>query len=279
VNAAFGLGAVVGATITIALIGRWPLVPPMAGGVLLLGAPVAVVGLAPAAATAPVLFAATGAGRSIASVAGNTLLQRITPDAVLGRVFGALEGLSMFAMAAGSISASALIGAFGIRAALVVTGAFVPVVVLLLWVPIRGIDRAARAPDPAALALLRRLPIFEPLSAPAMERIMANLVRVAVPAGETVIRQGDEGDRFYVILEGTIRVSRDGVDLGERVAGDFFGEIALLRDVPRTATVVAETPLALLALDRGPFLEAVTGHPASMASADGVVESRLRDER
>jgi MFS family permease len=277
-NAAFGLGAIVGAAVTIALIGRWPLAPPMAGGVLLLGAPVAVVGFAPAAATAPVLFAATGAGRSIAAVAGTTLLQRITPDAVMGRVFGALEGLSMFALAAGSVSASVLIGAFGIRTALVATGVFVPAVVLLLWVPIRSIDRAAQAPDPAALALLRRLPIFAPLPALAMERIMADLVRLEVPAGAVVIREGDEGDRFYVIASGTIDVSRGGVHLADRVAGDFFGEIALLRDVPRTATVTAKTPLSLLALDRGPFLEAVTGHAASHASADVVVESRLRDE-
>ena len=277
-TAAYGLGGIVGATTTILLVGRRRLAPPMTGGALLMGGPVAVVGLAPAAATAPVLFAVTGAGRSIASVAGNTLLQRITPDAVLSRVFGALQGLSMFALAIGSLLASGLIGAFGIRGALVATGAFVPAVVLLVWVPLRGIDRAAKAPDPTALALLRHLAIFAPLSAPAMERIMANVVRLTVPAGGTVIREGDEGDRFYVIAEGSVEVSRAGVHLADRVAGDFFGEIALLRDVPRTATVVAKTPLTLLALDRGPFLEAVTGHPASRESADAVVESRLRDQ-
>jgi len=277
-NAAFGLGGIVGAATTIALVGRRLLAPPMAGGALLIGVPVALVGLAPAAATAPVLFAATGAGRSIASVAGTTLLQRIPPAAVLGRVFGALEGLSMFALAAGSICAAGLIGTFGIREALVVTGAFVPALVLLACVPLLAIDREAKAPDAAALALLRRLSIFAPLPAPAMERIMANLVRLEVPVGQTVIREGDVGDRFYVIVAGTVEVTRAGNHLSDRFAGDFFGEIALLRNVPRTATVIATTPLTLLALDRGPFLEAVTGHAASREVADAVVESRLRDE-
>ena len=275
---AFGLGGIVGALGTVALVGRRRLTPPFAGGGVLMGLPIAGVGLLPFVATAPILFAASGAGSSVASMAGRTLLQRVAPGAALARVFGVLEGLEMFALAIGSVGSAALVAALGIRGALVATGAFVPAVVLLAWASLRGIDRAARAPDPATLALLRRLAIFAPLPPPAMERIMANLVRLDVPAGATVIREGDEGDRFYVIVEGTVEVSRAGVHLADRAAGDFFGEIALLRDVPRTATVVARTPLTLLALDRGPFLEAVTGHPQSRESADAVVESRLRDE-
>jgi MFS family permease len=276
-NSAFGLGGIAGAAATVALVGRRRLTPPLAGGAFLFGGPVAVVGAAPAAATAPVLFAITGAGRSVSSVAGNTLLQRIAPNEVLSRVFGILEGMEMFALALGSISASILVEALGIRTALVAVGAFVPVVIVLLWVPLLSVDREARAPDAEALALLRRLPIFAALPAPAIERIMANLVRLEVPAGEVLIREGDEGDRFYVIVEGEVDVTRAGERIATRGPGDHIGEIALLRDVPRTATVTAATPLTLLALDREPFLEAVTGYPQARERAEAVADERLRN--
>jgi MFS family permease len=274
-GAAFGLGGIVGALGTVALVGRRRLTPSLAGGGVLFGMPIAGIGLVPLVATAPLLFAAGGAGSSVASVAGNTLLQRIAPEAVLARVFGVLEGLAMFALALGSVGSAVLVTTLGITSALVVTGLFVPAVVALAWVPLRALDREAKAPDAEALALLRRLPIFAPLSAPTIERIMAGLIRLEVPAGHVLIREGDEGDRFYVIAEGTVAVSQGGRHLADRFAGDHVGEIALLRDVPRTATVTAITPLRLLALDRGPFLEAVTGHPQSRELAEAVASVRL----
>lgn len=193
-------------------------------------------------------------------------------------MFGVLDGLGMFALAVGSVGAAALIEALGISAALVVTGLFVPIVLALAWIPLRALDRDARAPDAEALALLRRLPIFAPLSAPAIERIMAALVRLDVPAGHLLIREGDEGDRFHVIVEGSVAVSQGGRHLVDRVAGDYVGEIAPLRDQPRMATVTAITPVRLLALDRGLFLEAVAGHPQSRAHAEAVVTERLAGE-
>jgi predicted MFS family arabinose efflux permease len=272
---AFGMGGILGAIGAVALVGRRRLTPSIAGGGLLFGMPLAAISLVPYAATAPFLFAASGGGSSVATVAGHTLLQRIAPEAVLARVFGVLEGLGMFALAVGSVGAAALIETFGITPALVVTGLLVPIALALAWVPLRALDRDARAPDPEALALMRRLPLFSPLSAPAIERIMAALVRLDAPAGHILIREGDEGDRFYVIVEGSVAVSQGGRHLADRFAGDHVGEIALLRDVPRTATVTAITPLRLLALDRGPFLEAVTGHPQSRAHAEAVATSRL----
>ena len=160
---AFGMGGILGAIGAVALVGRRRLTPSIAGGGLLFGMPLAAVSLVPFAATAPVLFAASGAGSSVATVAGRTLLQRIAPEAVLARVFGVLEGLGMFALAAGSVGAAALIETLGISAALVVTGLFVPVALALAWIPLRALDRDARAPDPEALAILRRLPIFAPV--------------------------------------------------------------------------------------------------------------------
>ena len=274
-NAAFGLGGVVGALVTVALVGRRRMTPALAGGSATYGLPISAIAVAPSPVTAVGLLAAAGIGFSIVSVAGRTLLQRIAPEAVLGRVFGVLEGLTMFALASGAVLAGTLIAAVGVEGALVAVGLIVPIAVAVAWVGLAAIDRDARPIDSEALELLRRLPVFAPLSALAIERILADLVRVEVPAGEVVIREGDPGDRFFVIVEGQTSVSVNGVTVGGGEAGGHFGEIALLRDVPRTATVTAVTALKLIAIERGPFLEAVTGHPESHASAEAVADERL----
>ncbi len=274
-NAAFGLGGIVGAAASIALIGRRRLTPPIATGAGAFGVSIGLVAAVPTAVSAPVLFAAGGAGRSAADVAGRTLLQRVAPDDVLARVFGVLEGLAMLALAVGSVAGSALAEAFGIRVALVVTGAFVPVVLLVVLPRLLRIDREAAAPDRDALELLRGLDIFAPLPASAFERLVRNLERVEVGAGETVISEGDPGDRFYVIAEGEADVTTAGRHVATLGRGEGFGEIALLRDVPRTATVVARTPMRLLALARRPFLTAVSGYPGSATAADRLASERL----
>jgi hypothetical protein len=214
----------------------------------------------------------------VAWVAGETLLQRIAPDEMLARVFGILEGLGMLALAIGSVGASGLIAAFGVRIALVAVGILAPAMMLALWIPLSSIDREAKAPDAETLEFVRRMPIFAPLPAPAIERILAHLTRLDVPGGEVLIREGDVGDRFFMIVAGEAEVTRDGIHLTGLHAGDHVGEIALLRDVRRTATVTAKTAMELLALDREPFLEAVTGHPVSRERAEAIVRERLPEE-
>lgn len=275
--AAFGLGGIVAIGLTVALVGRRRTTPAFAGGIGLFGAPVAAVGLAPWIVTAPILFATSGAGYSLASVAGRTLLQRVAPEAVLARVFGVLEGLSMFALALGSLATGGLIALFGVGGALIAAGVLVPAVVAVSWFRLAALDRNARAPDPEALALLRQIPIFAPLSAPSMERILAELTWLDVPAGTALIQEGDPGDRFYVVAEGRVAVSRSGVLIRDGGPGEYVGEIALLRNVPRTATVTALTRLRLIAIERDRFLEAVTGHARSRERAEAVVDRRMVD--
>jgi MFS family permease len=274
-SAAFGFGAVVGAASTIALVGRRRLTPPLATGAVVFGAPIGLVAVAPSAVSAPVLFAVAGGGRSLGDVAGRTLLQRVSPDELLSRVFGVLEGLTMLALAIGSIVAAVLITAFGVQPALVAIGAFLPIVVLLTSGRLLSIDRRTEGPDAETLALLREIPFFEQLPAPAMERVLANLIPGAADPGEVLIREGDFGDRFYVIADGEAEVTRAGRHVARLGPGSYVGEIALLRDVPRTATVVATTRLRLLALERDPFLLAVTGHPRSHAEARAIAEARM----
>lgn len=275
-NAAFGLGGVLGAFATVLLVGRRRMTPSLGANSMLFGLPIAVVGAVPVTATAPLLFAASGAGYGVFTVAGQTLLQRIAPEAVLARVFGVVESLRMFALATGSLAAGVLIAALGVGWALVIGGILVPATLALCWFRLSAMDRNARPIDTEALELLRALPIFAPLSALTIDRILADLIHLEVPAGHVLIQQGDVGDRFYVLVEGRVEIERSGVVVAERGRGDSFGEIALLRDVPRTATVRALTPLRVIAIERAQFLDAVTGHSVSYAHAK-VVAAELTD--
>ena len=200
-SAAFGAGALIGAAMTVVLVGRKRLTPPLAAGAVVFGVPIGLVAVTPSAVSAPILFAVAGGGRTLGDVAGRTLLQRISPNEVLSRVFGVLEALSMFALAVGSIGAAVLIQVFGVQAALVVIGAFLPLVILVSSSHLLSIDRRAVAPDAERLALVRKIPFFAPLAAPAMERVMANMSPLQVDPGTVLIREGDAGDLFYVVVE------------------------------------------------------------------------------
>jgi len=274
-SAAAGIGGLLGALATVSLVGRRRLVPFLEGGTALSGAAVAAVGILPSVIAAPLLFGVSGAGGSIAWMAGSTLLQRVAPEEMLARVFGVLQGLAVLAAVASITGTAALIGAFGTKAALVIVGLVLIAVVVGLWWPLSAIDREAQVPDAEALALVRSMHIFAALPPNIIERIVVDLVPVEAPAGHVLLREGDPGDRCYLIADGRAEVIRGGVRVDESVGGDLVGEIALLRSVPRTATLIALSPMRLFALDREPFLAAVTGHPQSHARAVALAEGRL----
>jgi MFS family permease len=272
-NAAMGVGGVAGSLAAFALIGRKRLASDFGLGIVLWGAPLAAIGLWPHAWVALVALGVLGLGNTLVDVAGLTLLQRTAPPDVIGRVFGVLEMVLVGTIGLGAVIAPALIDGLGVRWSLVVAGAFLPVLAALTWRQLRAIDAESHAPP--ELGLLERVAIFSPLSAPVLERLASQLEAVTVGPGTEVIRQGEHGDRFYVVESGRLSVSVDGEPAGEVGPGDFFGEIALLRDVPRTASVTAETDARLQALGRDPFLEAVTGNPPSARAADAIVGARL----
>jgi hypothetical protein len=245
---------------------------------LLWGAVFALLGTG-SGAFAPLLLIVGGTGLAIMDVAGRTILQRAVRDTVLARVFGILEGLMMAALAVGSILVPIVIAAVGIERAILVFAAFLPIVLALAWPGLRALDRRSEVPV-RALGLLRSLRMFEALAAPAIESLARSAAWLTVEAGVVVIREGDTGDRFYVLESGAVAVSRGGTQirtLGSR--GDSFGEVALLRDIPRTATVTTTTESELLALGRAEFLAAVTGHPVVSAEAGRVVEAHLEADR
>jgi len=223
--------------------------------------------------TALILLAVVGAANSIEDVAAFTLLQRIVPDDVLTRVLGVLWGLAMGGVALGSIVAPAVVSLVGPRAALVAVGAILPVLALLAWRRLVEVDRST--PGPAAeLAVIHSVPMFAPLSLAAKEHLAATLIPVSVSAGDVVIRAGDRGDRFYIVADGQLEVLAEGLHVTAR-AGEHFGEIALLRDVPRTATVRAVVDSRLYALEREDFLAAVTGHSDVGAAGEAIAAERL----
>jgi CRP-like cAMP-binding protein len=158
---------------------------------------------------------------------------------------------------------------------LLVVGLGLVALVAVFAARVVAIDAAAHAPDADELQLLGRVPIFSPLTGATLEHLVGRLVPLAVEPGTLVVRQGDEGDRFYVVAEGELDVSADGQPLSSLGTGDYFGEIALLRDMPRTASVTARTRSVLYALDRDDFLAAVTGYTPSAEAAERVVSARL----
>jgi MFS family permease len=272
-NAAFGVGGVLGALVVGALAGRKRLAADLGLGVLLWGVPMALVAVWVNLGIALVLVAAIGIGNTLADVAGMTLLQRTAADEVLGRVFGVLESLILATLAIGAAIAPALVSALGVRTTLVVAGLVLPAVVLVLAPKLRAIDAVAGVPA-EALALLRSIGFLGMLPTPVLERLAIAAMPVAVSAGETVFARGDVGDRFYAIASGRVAVDVGG-EARELGPGEFFGEIALLRDVPRTATVRALDDVRLYALERDDFIAAVTGHAPSREAADHVVAVRL----
>jgi len=273
-NAAFGVGGVVGIAATAALVGRPRLVPPLLAGAALWGLAFAGIGTTLTAIAAFVLLATAGVGRTVFDVAGRTLLQRTAPAEVLGRVFGVLEGLSMAAMAAGSLLAPALVALGGASLAFAAVGALLPAVALAAGSRLLRIDASADVPV-VQLALLRAVPLTAALACPELERLARGMRHLSVPEDDFLFHQGDPGDLFYVIADGELEVRTDGRRLNEMGRGDAFGEIALLQDRPRTASVRALTEATLYSLERDDFLAAVSGNVAFRQDTHRLAAGRL----
>ena len=277
-NSSVGVGGLIGALVAVVLVGKRRLAGSFAAGLVLWGVPIALVGIWPTAAGALVFFALIGIGNTLVDVSTFTMMQRAVPEAVLARAMAVLESTFMASVGIGAIVAPLLASLAGIRIALVATGCFLPALAAVLWNRLLAIDSEAVVPT-EQLELLQGIPMFAPLPAPTLENLAGNMQRMSFEAGATVFRQGDEGDRFYVVERGEVEIAVPGKPPKVEGPGGYFGEIALLREVPRTATVTARAEVELFALEREEFIAVVTGHATSSHAAESVVAARLETVR
>ena len=274
--AAFGVGALLGASATFRLAGSARLARWFGLGIVVWGVPlVLLAGVSPRPAVA-LLFAAVGAGNALVDVTVFTLVQRLVPDRVLGRVLGTAEMTWTVSMGLGSVVAPVLVGLLGLEATLVTVGALLPALVLVFWQGLVGIDRRALV-QAEEVRLLQGVPMLRPLPVPAIEHLSSVAQRVHLGRGQVVFAEGEPGDRFYVVERGEAEVTQGGRPLRHLVAGDCFGEIALLRPVPRTASVRAVTDLVLRSVDAPSFVAAVTGYSPSTVVVDRLIDERLAE--
>lgn len=273
-NACFGLGGVAAVLVTATFVGRPRLIPWLIGAAVVWGGAFLVLGLRSSLAAAVVLLVTAGLAYMVFDVAGRTLLQRSAPADLVSRVFGLMEAVGAIGLAAGSGFVPMIVTAVGVKAAIVATGVVLPVSLLLCGSALLHVDEHATVPV-VEIALLRCVPFLQALPAPELESLARSLVRVDAEPGQVLTAEGDIGDRFFVIAEGEVDTWTKGAHLRRLGRGDGFGEIALLQDVPRTATCIAVGQAQLYTLGREPFIAAVTGHRRSSALAGRLVDRRL----
>jgi MFS family permease len=273
-NAAWGIGALLGGGALAVLLHRGQLTAGLVLGGVLTGASLALPALWVVAAAGYLAWLGIGAGYTLVEVVARTLMQRLGSDETLARALAFLETSRFAAMAVGSIAVPALIAVLGVRATVIAVALILPAFALARWSALRALEIGAPV-HAERFQLLRQHPIFTPLPIDTLERLTHDLVPVVPAPGEAVVTQGQPGDRFYLIEAGEVEVLVNGVPRRRQSEGGCFGEIALLNDVPRTATVTALEDCRLLALDRDHFISAVTGHRRSGEAAASVVESRL----
>jgi MFS family permease len=274
-NVSWGVGALAAGAALAMMLQRHSLSMGIGAGSLAIGVAGAVVAAWPTTVNTYAALAIFGVGYTLVEVAGKTFLQRLGSDEKLARVFGFLETSRLAAMAAGSITAPLLVELFGVRGALLAIAMLLPLLAILRWGPLHAFE--TRAPvDADRYSLLRKASIFEPLPVDTLERLCHDLTPLEVATGAEIITEGERGDLFFLISDGEVEVMEKGALRRVQRDGESFGEIALLRDVPRTATVRATRQTRLLSLERDQFIAAVTGYPRSKQLTDAVIEERLR---
>jgi len=273
-NAAIGAGGFLGALVALSLTGRARFSSTFAMALALWGLPIAVIGIVSDPIVAIAMLAIVGLSNAILDVTGFTLLQRSTPNDARVGVMGLVEsGAAAFA-AVGGLVASVLVTSLGVQGALLVAGAVLPVTAALTLRALRRAEARAVSHE-AQTRLLRGDPLLSLLSLSIVEELAAVMRPVEFETGAQLIREGEAGDRYLIVADGEVEVSQDGRVLRRLGPGAGVGEISLLRNVPRTATVRAATPVTAYALERAAFLSALTGHSVARSVADHIVDDHL----
>jgi MFS family permease len=273
ITALLGVGGIVGAVVTTRRARSTALARTFAAGVALWGVPMALVGLLPHPLVVVAAALAVGVANAMTDVGSYTLVARLVPASVLGSALGAFAAVHVIGSALGAWGAGLLVPALGITGMLVVVGVAVVVVAAVGLVPAVRIDRGLTLGE--HLDVLAQTPLLAALPRLTLEQLAHVTTEQRFADGAVVMTQGEPGEEFYVIVDGQAEVTTAGRSLAVLGPGDGFGEIALLRDVPRTATVTARGPLLTVALTREQFVPAVTGNLGAAAAAAVLTESRL----
>jgi MFS family permease len=280
--AALGIGGIAGAVV-VARLGQSPRAGlAMLVGLMVSAAPMALLGVVEGATAAFVLVLVSGVGVVVVDVLCLTQLQRTVSGAVLGRVWGAIDALTVLAMIVGSLVVGPVIDAIGTEAAYALLMLAVPALALLTTGRLLAADREAVAlleRIGPVLALLETVPLFEQASRPVLEQLALVSTLEEVPIGADVVRQGDPAEDFYVIEFGRFDVYRTDDEGTHRVGtlglGDWFGEVGLIHNAPRNATVRARWPSTVWRIDGAQLLAAVNGAPALSAGLLEGIATRL----
>ena len=272
-NAVIGVGSVLGGLVAISRSSKGTLGRDLTTGVVLWSAPLLLVTAWPSPVACFLAVALIGLANPLVDVNVDTIFQRLTPDAMLGRVFGALESCMIATMALGAFVMPFIIDWLGLRFALAAIAVPVAGFALMQLPAMLRMDAVLTAPR--GLGVLRAVDIFTPLDPATVESLARALDQAQFAAGEVILREGSESDLFYVIESGRVRVTQGDRTLRTEGPGEYFGEIGLLRDVPRTATITAVEDTVVHTLAREDFLRAVSGHRDSRVAAEGVVKRRL----
>jgi MFS family permease len=256
-TAAFAAGALVAAMIASRRLG-WKLTSLATIGALLLSIPLTVLGEFDRLAPALAMVALLGAGNALIEITVHTLLQRTCNETMTSRAFGVRDSILLIATAIGAGVIGLVISANDLTTVLVVVGSVAAIVLVGLSVGLRRTERdSAVTADADMLDALRGVSFLEPLPLPTLERLASGAERREVPGGECLIAEGEHGVEFFVLLEGAAEISVGGRIAGCVDAPASFGEVALLHDSIRTATVTTTRRSRLAVIQRGPFLDAI----------------------
>ncbi len=267
--AAAGAGSLLAIPISALLVGRRRLARWLAVALLMCGVLIAAIGGIGSGAAAIAFMVGWGVAMAVSDVAGQAVLFRIVPPSSIARVTGLTESAKLVFEGGASLLAPLAVFVFGVRGALLFAGAFVALLVLAGSRAFVRIDKRALG-RVEILHLLASVEFFRHMRVDLLEGAVAQLTRLILPAGSEVTRQRvrDDGG-WYLVDKGRLAVLLDGFEVNELRHGDSFGELALLRDRPRAATVLALTEVELLALERDAFLTAVAGGDLELSGAVG----------